>query len=164
MRRDTAEMLADRREINGPGWLLCRAASVICALPVAHVVEVMRVVPLDQVAGAPPYVLGLGVIRGSAVPVIDLGLLVSNQASSPARLITIKTATHTVAVAVEAVFGVSAIAAELLGRLPPLVEQDANASLAAIGVRDRALVMFLKAGRLVPDSVLDGLSAEGVAA
>jgi hypothetical protein len=38
-------------------WLLCRAASTLCALPVEQVLEVMRVLPLEPFAAAPRYVL-----------------------------------------------------------------------------------------------------------
>jgi hypothetical protein len=40
-------------------WLLCRAGSFLCALRLADVVEIMRVLRIEPIAGAPPFVRGL---------------------------------------------------------------------------------------------------------
>jgi purine-binding chemotaxis protein CheW len=42
------------------------------ALPLGHVVEVVRMAALAPVPGAPPHVLGLLDLRGRVVPVLDL--------------------------------------------------------------------------------------------
>jgi hypothetical protein len=47
-------------------WLLCRAGNLLCALPIEHVIEIMRPLPVEQIAGAPHYVRGLSIIRGVA--------------------------------------------------------------------------------------------------
>ena len=58
------------------------------------------------IAGAPPYVRGLCIIRGTPVPVVDAGLLISNQATQSGRLVTIRAGDRTIALQVEAVLGV----------------------------------------------------------
>lgn len=52
--------------------LLVRFAAHTCALDLAQVVEIMRPLPIERVAGAPDLVRGLAVIRGVPVPVVGL--------------------------------------------------------------------------------------------
>ena len=147
-----------------PSWLLCRAGTLLCAIPLEHVIETLRVLPIEAVAGAPRYVRGLSVIRGAAVPVIDAGLLVGDQPTSPERLITIKTGSRTIALAVETVVGISALGAETVTALPPLLRDAASEAIAAIGTLDAELLIFLRAARMVPPDVLDRLIADGASA
>jgi len=156
---------AARREEAGEAgraaWLLCRAGGILCALPIEHVVETMRPLPIEPIAGAPPYVLGLSVMRGTPVPVVDLGLIVGVHSSSCTRLIAVRTAARTIALAVETVMGVSALAAETSRELPPLLREAATDTVAAVGALDRELIVFLSAARLVPESTLALLDGRG---
>jgi purine-binding chemotaxis protein CheW len=133
------------------------------ALPIEHVVEIMRVLPLERLAGVPPYVLGLSIIRGAAVPVIDIGMIVGGALSRAARLVTVRAATRTIALAVDAVIGVTAIAADCFGQLPPLLQDAAAETISALGTLDAELVVFLRTSRLVPDHVFAQLDATGAA-
>src|SRR6202041_1193103 len=107
---------ANRRA--GPGWpgvlsepvvdldmlggsLLFRARGHLCALPLAHVVETMRPLPVEPMAGAPPYVPGLGISRGRPAPAVDVARLLGEddarrEAVAPlqpsARFVTLKIA------------------------------------------------------------------------
>ena len=47
----------------------------MCALPLVHVLEVMRPLPLEKVEPAPAFLLGLAVIRGEPLPVVDVAAL-----------------------------------------------------------------------------------------
>jgi purine-binding chemotaxis protein CheW len=147
-----------------PSWLLCRSGTLLCAIPLEHVIETLRVLPIEAVAGAPRYVRGLSVIRGSAVPVIDTGLLVGDQPTSPERLVTIRTGSRTIALAVEAVVGISVIGEATVSALPPLLRDAASEAVAAIGTLDAELLIFLRATRMVPPDVLDRLIADGTSA
>jgi purine-binding chemotaxis protein CheW len=140
-------------------WLLCRAGAFLCALPIEHVAEIMRLLPIEQISGAPKYVLGLSIIRGAPVPVVDLGLIIGDQNTPATRLITIKAAARTIALAVEAVMGISAIAADAAVQLPPLLRDAATETVSAIGTLDAELIIFLRAARLVPEEVLACLDA-----
>jgi purine-binding chemotaxis protein CheW len=148
-------------EASRTSWLLCRAGAVLCALPIEHVIEIMRLLPVEQIGGAPKYVCGLSVIRGAPVPVVDLGLIIGDQITPCMRLIAMRAATRTVALAVEAVIGISAIAADAFGQLPPLLRDAAADTVTAIGTSDTELIIFLRAARLVPEEVLAGLDADG---
>jgi purine-binding chemotaxis protein CheW len=147
-----------------PSWLLCRAGTLLCAVPLDHVIETLRVLPIEAISGAPRYVRGLSVIRGAAVPVIDAGLLVGDQPTSSERLITIRTGSRTIALAVETVVGISAIGEATVTALPPLLRDAASEAIAAIGTLDAELLIFLRATRIVPQEVLDWLIVDGASA
>jgi purine-binding chemotaxis protein CheW len=137
--------------------LICRAGTQLCALPIEHVIEIMRGLPVEPIAGAPSYVCGLSVIRSAAVPVVDIGLLIGNLAVATARLVTIRVDTRTIALAVQSVLGISALENEAFEQLPLLLRDTANESVDAIGIRDDQLLFLLRSARLVPDDVLAGL-------
>src|ERR1700726_254760 len=107
---DRAATVSDEADlVPRTTWLLCRAGTQLCALPLEHVVEIMRGLPAEPVAGAAPYVRGLSVIRGAPVPVIDAGLLVGQYATENAQLVTIRVEGRTIALAVQSVLGLSTL-------------------------------------------------------
>jgi chemotaxis signal transduction protein len=134
-------------------WLLCRSGARHFALSVAHVVETMRALPVERLAGAPAIVCGLAVIRGEPTPVVDPAVLFDDKPARCERFVTVRTGSRTIAFAVEAVVGLREIAADDLEKLPPLLN-DVQ-SIAAIKRLDDALVFFLQAARVVPDDILD---------
>jgi purine-binding chemotaxis protein CheW len=150
---------ADNGALASASWLLCRTGSHRFALPVADVVETMRMLPIKPVGGAPPLLLGLCVIRGVATPVLDPVLLFDHQPGRYQRLVTARTGARTVAFAVEAVIGVRAVGAQVLGQLPPLLSNVA--SIAAIAALDAELVFFLQTARVVPEVLLDACLGAG---
>ena len=141
--------------------LVCRAGAQLCAVPLEHVVEVMRALPIKPVSGAPRYVCGLCIIRGAPVPIVDTGLLVGDRATACERLITVKTGSRTIGLAAEAVLGIWAIGADRLDQLPPLLRDAATETIAAIGTLDAELLFFLRTARIVPEDLFDRLVAEG---
>lgn len=143
-------------------WLLCRAASHHFALPMQHVVETMRMLPVEPVAGCPPIVCGLSVIRGVPTPVIDAALLFDDQPGERGRLVTLRTGKRTIALAMQAVVGVWERADDELDDLPPLL---GNAeAIAGLTTLDRQLVFLLCAARIIPDAILDPLNVAGAQA
>src|SRR5215471_17791700 len=121
----------------------------------ADVIETMRLLPIEAIAGAPRFVLGLSVIRGEPVPVVDVAQLLGAEAVQPRRLVTVRGARRPLALAVDAVLGVRAVAADQLSELPPLAGAVASEVVAAIGTLDAQLLVVLQAARLVPDAVFD---------
>jgi purine-binding chemotaxis protein CheW len=146
----------------GVPWLLCRTGSRHFALPISHVVETMRILPIESLAGAPPMVCGLAIVRGVPTPVVDAALLFGTEPGRRDRMVTVRVGRRIVALAAEAVVGIRMVPAEALAALPPLLS-DAGA-VAALKPLDQDLVFFLHAARIVPDDVLDRCSAAGVAA
>jgi purine-binding chemotaxis protein CheW len=143
-------------------WLLCRVGSHRFALPMSHVIENMRMLPIESVAGAPPLVRGLCIIRGAPVPVVDATLLFENQSGRCERLVTVRTGNRTIAFAAEEVLGVQAIPAQALEQLPPLFRNVE--SIAAIAALDEELVFFLHTARVISDDFLVSSGSDGAPA
>lgn len=143
--------------------LFFRAAAYGCALPLSHVVETMRPLPIEPMAGLPPCVSGVCVIRGAATPVLDLGALLSGGAPGPAgRFISIKTGRGQAALAVSSIAGIAAPGETALQELPPLLKAPHSAAVEALGALDERLFFVLSAGRLVPEDVWTALSERGL--
>jgi hypothetical protein len=70
--------------------LMSRVGRQVYTIPVAEVIEIMRVLPVEPIAVAPDYVRGLCIIRGEPVPVVDVGLLIGRQEAAAGRLVTVK--------------------------------------------------------------------------
>jgi purine-binding chemotaxis protein CheW len=139
-------------------WLLCRAGTMSCALPVDQVLEIMRVLPLEPFAAAPQYVLGLSIIRGAPVPVVDIGLLLGCAAAQATRLVTVEAGGRTIALAMRSVVGITEFGAAAFEQLPPLLQDAGADAIAAVGARDCELLIFLRASRMVPEQVFDALA------
>lgn len=137
-------------------WLLCRAGARLCALPLANVVETMRMLPIEPIVGAPRSVLGLCPIRGAPVPVVDLQVLFAEPESPRQRMVTLKVGGRIVALAVDSVLGVRSLAADASARLPPLLGEAAGDIVSAIGMLDTEFLLFLNSVRIAPP----GLSGE----
>ncbi len=142
--------------------LLCRVQRRLYAVPLAHVVETMRPLPIEAIAGAPSFVLGVAVIRGQPVPVVDLAWIGYNGAATPpTRFVMTGGGARRVALAVDEVQGVRPIAPGAMQALPPLLQGGALDVAAAIGTLDSDLLLVLRCTRLVPDDVWAGLDARG---
>jgi purine-binding chemotaxis protein CheW len=143
-------------------WLLCRAGSYFYALPLGHVVEVMRILPIEALTGAPRYVLGLSIIRGTPTPVVDTALLCSGCTAPSHRLVTVRAGTRIIALAVDRVLGVQSI--QTGKPLPPLLREAASDMVSAIGRVDAELLLFLSTARIVPEELLERLGDHAVVA
>ena len=161
--RHAAAGLIDMGKAAEASWLLCRAGTHLCAMPIEHVIEIMRALPIEAISGTPPYVRGLCIIRGAPVPVVDTGLLLGGQAAPAGRLVAIRAGSRTIALAVETVEGIRVIGPEAFNQLPPLLRDAATATIAAIGTLDTDLLFFLHTARIVPDDLLVRLAADGAA-
>ena len=134
--------------------LLCRVRGRVCALPLAHVVEIMRPLPIEILGGAPAFVCGASVVRGRPIPVVDPGVLLgTTDPPAPTRFVTVRAGGRHVALAVESVLGVRALTTDTMGDVPSLL-RDAQADVvAAMGTLDAQLLLVLQTARLVPESV-----------
>lgn len=139
-------------------WLLCRAGSSLCALPLANVVEIMPALRIEPVAGAPPFVRGLSIIRGAPTPVVDIAHLFGGCTAPSRRLVTVKTGTRVVALEVDSVLGVrSIVTASNTEPLPPLLREAMSDMVSAIRRLDADLLVFLDTARVVPEALLEHL-------
>jgi purine-binding chemotaxis protein CheW len=133
--------------------LLCRVGPWLCALPLEHVLETMRPLPIESLPGSPPFVQGLSMIRGAPVPVVDAGaLLNSGDPSKPTRFVSVKAGHRQVVLAVEEVLGVRDLQAASLRDLPPLLGEVGTGVVSAVGALDSALLLVLQAARIVSEA------------
>jgi purine-binding chemotaxis protein CheW len=132
----------------------------LCALPLENVIETMRVLPIEKVAQAPQFVLGLCLIRGSPAPVVEIGALFGEPSLISRRMITVRTGTGIVALLVESVLGLRSMSPALLSDLPPLLRNAAVDVVAAIGTLDAELLLFLRTVRILPDAALLAAGAQ----
>jgi purine-binding chemotaxis protein CheW len=139
---------------NRAMWLICRVSTRVCALPLDAVVETMRPLVVEPVAGAPGFVSGLSIVRGEPIPVVDAARLLGTEVASPSRLVTLRAGTRRFALAVDAVLGVRALDPGSLAVLPPLLDELGDV-VTAIGTLDAQLLLVLRASRLVPESVFE---------
>jgi purine-binding chemotaxis protein CheW len=140
--------------------VLCRVTGRVCALPVELVAETLRPLPIEPVAGMPGFVLGLAVIRGAPMPVIDLARLVGAvDPEPPSRFVILRVGERRVALAVEAVIGVRSLSAVVLAKPARLLGEAGGEIVAALGVLDSELLLVLHTARLVPEGVWAALDA-----
>ena len=132
-----------------------------CAIPLHHVAETMRPLPIEPVAGTPGFVRGVSVIRGAPTPVVDLKALLENGENSATygRFVTMKLGERRVAIGVDGVVGLRNLDSAQLGELPPILRDVAADLIEAIGTRDAQLLVVLRAARIVPDEVWTTLAA-----
>jgi purine-binding chemotaxis protein CheW len=136
--------------------LVCRVGARACALPLEHVREVMRPSPVAAVPSAQKYVLGLGVIRGETVPVLDAALLLAGQSAPATRFVVLRVGERRVALAVGEVVGARILDRAELAELPPLLS-EARDRVSALAVLDGDLLQVLESTRLLDAAEL-GLS------
>jgi len=160
------------RAEEGNLFVLCRIGSRIGALALLDVRETMRPLPIEPLSGTPPFVLGLAIVRGFPIPVIDAGRLLNPSAapyspiasSFPSRLVSLKLGDRTAALAVDAVLGVRSLAAGMLRGIPPLLSEAREDLVSLVGALDAELLLVLETARLMPESVWSAIKAEGATA
>lgn len=133
--------------------LLCQVGSVVCALPLEHVVETMRPLPIEVLSGTQPFIDGVSIIRGAPVPVVDLARLLGNgTAEARTRLVVVRVGERRAALSVGNVIGVRALQSGAGGELPPLLSGASSEVITAIGSLDARLLLLLETSRALPDS------------
>ena len=135
-----------------------------CAVPITHVIETMRPLPVEPISGVPSFVQGISIIRGLPTPVVDLGAILGTPDERPERFITLRVGDRQVALSVNVVVGVRDLDTIMtIGELPPLLRRASKDVVEAIGTLDEQVLMVLRAGWELPEEVWRALTAqEGV--
>jgi purine-binding chemotaxis protein CheW len=142
--------------------LLCRVChDVMCALPLEHVEETMRPLPITRLAGVPAFIQGLTVIRGVPTPVVNAASLLTGEASQATRFVTLKAGARRVVLAVESVAGVIELSQESVDALPQLLQNAELDAISAIRLMDAELLLVLCTTRLVTAAVWATIQAGG---
>ena len=129
-----------------------------CALPLTHVIEMMRPLPFESVAGAPPFVQGVAIIRGIPTPVVDLGFVLGTPSGSAGRFVTLRAGGRQVALSVNAVVGVRDIVGATIEGLAPLLGGASKDVIETIGTLDEQMLMVLQEGWELPAEVWQALT------
>lgn len=133
--------------------MLSRIGNQLCALPLSHVVETMRPLPVRPMPGMPDFIAGLSLVRGTPLPVVDAAVLTGQTAGPASRFITLQVGARQVVMAVQEVVGIRAMGAEPLHDMPPLLGRAHRDVVAAIGTLDSEFLWLLDAARIVPADV-----------
>jgi purine-binding chemotaxis protein CheW len=133
--------------------VVLRAGARLVAAPLQRAVETMRFLPTAPLPSAPPYVLGASIIRGQPTPVVDVAALLGDPTEPPTRLLTVRAASRTVALAASEVLGVWELGGAPRLHLPTVLEAADDAVVAAVAARGSELLVVLRSTRLVPPPV-----------
>jgi len=140
-------------------WLLFRTAGHVAALPISHVVETLRVLPVESVSGAPLYVIGLSIIRGTPTAIVDTALLFGSEPTKHQRTVMVRKGERTIGLAAEEILGARTIGSEAQQRLPSLFGNIE--SVGAVAIIDEMLVFILESARIISDDLLGNLLSQG---
>jgi purine-binding chemotaxis protein CheW len=144
--------------------LVVRINSQLCGFAIEHVIETMRPLEVDSLPGMPPFVRGLSVVRGSPVPVVELAVLLGEEAGLTRRWVLLRVGERRVAVAVTEVLGLHRIAESAFRAFPPLLEQTLAGLVLAVEQRDREFLLVLQSNRLMPEDAWRTLEQREVGA
>jgi purine-binding chemotaxis protein CheW len=149
---------------NAASFLVCRSNGCLCALPLMSVAETMRPLAIEPLAAMPPFLLGVSVIRGAPVPIVDTAkLLGSTTPMRPQRVVTLRIGERLVGLAVESVLGVRAIPHASRNQIPPLMQRIGDDTESAITRLDAEWLLVLEIARIVPESAWAAIDSEKVA-
>lgn len=130
--------------------LIVRAHTYLCALPLEHVIETMRPLPVEPLAGTSPFVRGMSIIRGEPTPVIELAVLLGAPSESPLRFMTVRAGGKQVALSVGAVARIFDLDPRVMGGLPPLLRGASADFVKSIGILDEQFLFALRSGWELP--------------
>jgi purine-binding chemotaxis protein CheW len=148
---------------RGNRFLVVRVRNRVCAVPLLHVVETMRPLPVESVAGVPSFVRGVSIIRGVPTPVVDLGVLLGTLEGVARRFVTVRLGDRHVALSVDAVLGVRDLDAMATPELPALLQDASKDFIEAIGTLDSQILVVLRASWELPETVWQALTLQEAA-
>ena len=134
---------------------MVRSGQRRCGLPLQHVIETCRPLPIERLGDAPAFVLGLARVRGEVVPVVDLRLILGDlPEQAAARFVSLRISGRRIALAVDDVLGLVQVPAMSLEALPPLMLPGTPA-VESLAQLDQALLLILRMARLLPPAGLE---------
>ena len=158
----SGETFIDLMATTQESMLVCRVRTRLCAVPVVHVIETLRPLPVRPLPELPPFVTGVSLIRGQAVPVVDPGLLLAGaEPPRPARFLLLRAGERRVAFAVEAVVGVRSVTPAALAELPPLLRRSEGELVSALLTLDAEVALVLGATRVLGEAAFRAIQASG---
>ena len=138
--------------------LVFRAGSLLCALRLDEVVETMRPLPTRPLAGTPPYVRGITIMRGVPTPVVDVARVLGGEAAETERFVAVRTEHGPIAFATGPVLGIRATPPAGPAAYPGV----SSRLVAGVGMIGTEPVLLLQSMRVVPDEVWAAAAGEAV--
>jgi purine-binding chemotaxis protein CheW len=156
--------------------LLCQVDASYLAVPISHVIEVTRPMPITRLPDAPSWVAGVSVLRGIVTPVVDARKLLIDDAAArsaehgsssarrkdiarPRRLsppsprwVALRVDDRRVALAVDAVLRAHTLLPDASRAVPPLLA--ASRAITALGTLEGKLLMVLEGAPLLASDAL----------
>ncbi len=129
--------------------LVFGVGDLLCALALRDVVETIRPLPVQPLAGTADILLGVSVIRGLAVPVVDTARLLGAGVERPSRFVTTRTERGPLAYATGPVIGVLPVEPDASRPPPPMLAAAATRLVVAVGVLDSRPLLFLRGAELM---------------
>jgi purine-binding chemotaxis protein CheW len=143
--------------------LVVGAKGRLCAVPLKHVIEIMRPLAVEPISNLPSFVQGISIIRGIPTPVVDLGALLGMPSGVADRFVTLRLGERQVALSVDSVLGVRELDVLKIRELPLLLQGASKDVIEAMGTLDEQLLVVLCAGWELPDEVWQTLAAQELA-
>jgi len=151
-----AERIAVKREA-----LIVEVESRVCALPLAHVIETMRPLPIESLADVPPFVRGVAIIRGIPTPVVDLGAMLGRLNECVERFVIVRIGQKQIALSVSTVLGIRDLErAMMIQELPSLLKGASKDVVEEIGTLDEQVLLILREGWELPAEVWQALTVQ----
>ncbi|MFD0524727.1 chemotaxis protein CheW [Paractinoplanes durhamensis] len=139
--------------------LVFRAGPLLCALQLDEVIETMRPLETQPLAGTPPFVLGISVLRGVPTPVIDVSRLLRGDQGEPERYVAVQTERGAVALATGEIIGIRNVDTSATGGHPALLGGRSSRLVAGVGTIGAEPLLLLQSMRAVPDEVWEAAAA-----
>jgi purine-binding chemotaxis protein CheW len=143
--------------------LIVRVKGRLCAVPLPHVIEIMRPLSVEPISDVPSFVQGVSIIRGILTPVVDLGSLLGMPNGVADRFVTLRVGERQVALSVDSVLGVRELDSSKIGELPPLLQGASKDAIEAMGILDEQLLVVLCAAWVLPDELWRTLTTQEMA-
>ncbi len=133
--------------------LVFQAGPLYCALPLDEVVETLRPLDTRPLAGTPPSVRGLTILRGAPAPVIDVTRLLTGTSGEIERYIAVRAGRGPIACATGPVLGVREIEVQPPEGPAAIFTGVSKALIAGVGSIGSDPLLLLRGIRTVPDEV-----------
>jgi purine-binding chemotaxis protein CheW len=137
-------------EAAGVTSLVSRAGLLQCALRLEEVVETMRPLETQALAGTPPFVLGISVLRGVPTPVIDVARLLGGEPTRIERYVAVRTGRGTIALATGEILGIRSVRIEQGGGHPALLGAGEDRLVEGVATVGAEPLLLLRSMLTVP--------------
>ena len=148
---------------NGTSVLVIGLQGCLCAIPLSHVIEIMRPLPVVPISNSLPFVRGMAIIRGIPTPVVDLEKLLGVPDKDTHRFVTLRLGQRQLVLSVSEVLGIVEMDPLTVMELPSLLLGSSKDVIEAVGTLDAQALMVLQSGWQLPEEVWQAMAAQETA-